>query len=257
MYRTDFGKGKNMNEKIRQILVILSTLGVILVNFLAATGRVNDKTTGELSDKYFTEITPAGYAFSIWSLIYLGLIAFSVYQALPAQTANKIFEKIRTVYVINALANCGWILAWHYELVPLSLLIMLVLLGTLIYINHVVLDAETTAEIITTKIPFNIYFGWITLATILNAAITLVYFNTEVSPFYASVAGAVLIAVAAILGCLLRFKLKTFFYPLTLAWGITAIAVKQSGDTIIVVTSAVAVVALLIAAFGGFIKPDE
>ena len=246
-----------MNEKIRQILVIVSTLGVIVVNFLAATGKVNDKTTGELSDKYFTQITPAGYAFSIWSLIYLGLIAFTIYQALPAQTDNRIFKKIRPVYIINALANCGWILAWHYELVPLSLLIMLILLGTLIYINLAVLNAETTAEIITTKVPFNIYLGWITLATILNAAITLVYFNVEFSPTLTSFAGACLILFAAVAGCFLRFKLAAAFYPLTLAWGITAIAVKQSGDTIVVVASAVAVIALLLAALAGYIKPEE
>jgi hypothetical protein len=245
-----------MNEKIRQVLVIVATAGVIFVNFLAASGFVNNKTTGELSDKFSTDITPAGYAFAIWSLIYLGLIAFSIYQALPSQTENNLFKQIRTIYILNCLANCGWIYAWHYELVPLSLLIMLVLLGTLIFINVVLIKANSTADILTAKVPFNIYFGWITVATILNASITLVYFGVQCSEIATSIIGAILILIATTLGVLLRFKISSAFYPITIAWGLTAIAVKQSGDTIIVVSTAIGVILLLITALAGFIKKD-
>ncbi|MGI8544914.1 MAG: tryptophan-rich sensory protein, partial [Aridibacter sp.] len=153
-----------MSEKIKQILVMIATSGVVFVNYLAADGIINNKTTGELAEKYTTDITPVGYAFSIWGLIYLGLIAFSIYQALPTQTDNYLFKKIRSVYVVNCIANCAWIYAWHYEHIPLSGLIMLILLGTLVYINIVLVKAESAAEIITTKVPFNIYFGWITVA---------------------------------------------------------------------------------------------
>ncbi len=246
-----------MNEKIRQILVIVATAGVIFVNYLAATGVVNNKTTGELSDKYTTGITPAGYAFSIWSLIYLGLIAFTIYQALPSNTDNKFFKKIRTAYILNCVANSAWIYAWHYELVPVSLLIMLVLLGTLIFINTVLIDTETTAELITTRIPFNIYFGWITVATILNFAITFVYFNVQVSATVGSIIGAVLIFAATAIGVILRFKISSVFYPLTIAWGLTAIAVKQSGDTFVVVAAAIGVIALLISALAGLILTEN
>ncbi|MGI8668585.1 MAG: TspO/MBR family protein [Aridibacter sp.] len=245
-----------MNERFRQILVIIATFGVIFVNFLAAFGYVNNKTTGELSDKYFTQITPAGYAFSIWSLIYLGLIVFSIYQALPANEDNRFFKRIRTIYIINCVANCAWIYAWHYEFIPLSLLIMFILLGTLAFINVVLIRADSTAEIITTKVPFNIYFGWITVATILNFAITLVYFGIRFPENITSIVGAILILIATALGCFLRFKISSAFYPLTIAWGITAIAVKQSGDTIVVVASAIGVILLLISALAGFIKNE-
>ena len=245
-----------MSEKIRQILVILATTGVIFVNYLAATGVVNNKTTGELSDKYITEITPAGYAFVIWSLIYLGLIAFSIYQAFPSQTENQIIKKIRPVYILNAFFNTLWIYAWHYEIIPMSLLIMLGLLGTLIYINLKLTGSESSAVIVTTKVPFNIYFGWITVATILNASTTLVYFGVQFSPVIISTIGAILIFIATGLGCLLRFKISAIFYSLTIAWGITAIAVKQSGDTIVVVTAAFGVIALLIAALAGVVMKD-
>ncbi len=245
-----------MNEKLRQILVIIATTGVIFVNYLAATGVVNNKTTGELSDTFPTEITPAGYAFAIWSLIYLGLIAFSIYQAFPSQTENKLFRKIRPVYILNCLANSAWIYAWHYELIPLSLLIMLVILGTLIFINVALVDMDTVAETLVAKIPFNVYFGWITVATILNVSITLVYFGVQFSANVISITGAILIAIATILGILLRFKISSVFYPITIAWGLTAIAVKQSGDTIVVVACAIGVISLLISALAGFINKD-
>lgn len=246
-----------MSEKIRQILVIIATAGLIFINYLAAVGVINNLTPGEISDKYVTDITPAGYAFAIWSLIYFGLILFSIYQALPSNRNNLLFKKIRTVYILSCLANCAWIFAWHYELVPLSLLIMFILLGTLIFINLVLMRADSTAEIITTKVPFNIYFGWITVAAILNATITLVYFGVQFPETSASIVGAILILVAAALGILLRFKISSAFYPLAIAWGITAIVVKQSGDTIVVTASAIGVILLLIAALAGFVMQEN
>ncbi len=246
-----------MNERLKQMLVIAATVLVIIANSLATAGFINDKTPGELSDKYITQITPAGYAFGvIWSLIYLGLIVFSIYQALAANEDNRFFKRIRTVYIVNCLANCAWIFAWHYELIPLSIIIMMVLLTTLVFINVVLIRADATAELLTTKVPFNLYFGWITVATILNASITLVYFGVQMSAAIGSIIGAILILIATALGVLLRFELSAFFYPIAIAWGLTAIAVKQSGDTIVVVASAIGVISLLIAALAGFVKDD-
>ena len=245
-----------MTEKIRQILVPVATAIVIYVNYRAASGIVNNKTTSELSEKFPTDFTPAGYAFAIWSLIYLGLIVFSIYQAIPAQTENKLFVKIRPAYILNCLANAAWIYAWHYELIPLSLLIMLVLLGSLIFINLSLNEMDTISETLIAKVPFNIYFGWITVATILNVSITLVFFGVQLSATATSILGTILILIAMTLGILIRFKISSISYPLVIAWGITAIAVKQSADTILVVASAIAVIGLLISALAGLIYKD-
>lgn len=245
-----------MSEKIKQIVVMIATSGVVFVNYLAADGIINNKTTGELAEKYATDITPAGYAFSIWGLIYLGLIAFSIYQALPTQTDNYLFKKIRSVYVVNCIANCAWIYAWHYESISLSGLIMLILLGTLVYINIVLVKAESAAEIITTKVPFNIYFGWITVATILNVTIMLVYLGIQFPDHITSIVGAILIFIVTGLGIILRFKISSAFYPATLAWGLTAIAVEQSQNTIILIATAIGVIVLLIAALAEFARDE-
>jgi hypothetical protein len=234
-----------MNDRLKPILVIIATIGVIIFNYLAASGYLGGIDTGAVSDKYPTRITPAGYAFAIWSLIYLGLIAFSIHQALP-KNAGK-FRNIRTVYILSCAANCAWLYFWHQEAIVICLAVIFILLGTLAFINVKMQRTENYAEFWFAKAPFGLYFGWVTAATILNATIALVYLDVRVSDSTAVISGAILIAVAAILGVAIRFALSNVFYSLALAWALTAIAVKQSGTTIIVVTAAFAVIALLIA----------
>lgn len=235
-----------MNDKIQQVLVIIATIGMIVFNYLAATGILGGIETGEVSDKYPTRITPAGYAFAIWSLIYLGMIAFSIYQALPSNAER--FRGIRRVYILSCVANCAWLYFWHQEMIVVCLAVILVLLGTLAFINAKLQNTETYAEFWLAKAPFGLYFGWVTAATILNATIALVYLNVQVSDSVAVFLGTVLILIAAALGVIIRWRLRSYFYPLAIAWALTAIAVKQSGQTLIVVSAAVGVIVCLLAA---------
>lgn len=246
-----------MNEKIRQFLVPLATAGVIFVNYLAGTGKINNVTPEVISDKYPTIITPAGYAFAIWSLIYLGMIGFSIYQALPGQTENPRFRAIRTVYILNCVANCAWIYLWHYEMILAALVVIFVLLGTLVFINVKLRTAETTAETWLAKVPFSIYFGWVTVASILNASIALVYLGVRTTDLPAQICGALLIVIAVVLGVIMRFKLNLTAYPLAVAWALTAIAVAHGGETIIVVSAAIAVIILLLTALSAFLTAGK
>ena len=240
------------NQKIKQILVIIATFGVIFINYLAAIGKINNTDPGAVSDRYPTIITPAGYAFSIWSLVYVGLIAFSIYQALPSKTAW--FANIRTIYILNCAANCAWIYLWHYGFIGSSIFVMLLILGTLILINSYLLKANSTAEYILARLPFNIYFGWITVAAIANATIMFAYLGVETSEAVTKILGIILLLIATGLGILIRIKQQNIAYPLVIAWALTAIAVEQSGKTSIVVTCAVCVIILLIAATSALIQ---
>ena len=235
-----------MNDKIQQILVIAATAGMIIFNYLAATGILGGIETGAVSDKYPTRITPAGYAFAIWSLIYLGMIAFSIYQALPSNAER--FRRLRRVYILSCAANCAWLYFWHQEMIVVCLAVILVLLAALAFINAKLQNTETYAEFWLVKAPFGLYFGWVTAATILNATIALVYLNVQVSDSTAAILGAGLILIAAALGGIIRWRLRNYFYPLAIAWALTAIAVKQSGKTLIVASAAVGVIACLLAA---------
>jgi hypothetical protein len=236
----------NNNQRIKQILVIVATFGVIFVNYLAAKGYINQQTPETISNKYPTLVTPSGYAFAIWSLIYFGLIAFSIYQALPKNTAR--YASVRTVYIVNCVANCAWIYCWHYNQILASLVVMFGLLATLVYINVKLLNTDSQAEYWLVRVPFNVYFGWITVATILNFTVALVYLDVKTSDLTASVLASILIIAATLLGILIRFKLANFAYPVTIAWALTAIAVKQSGQTMIVASAAFCMMALLISA---------
>lgn len=236
-----------MQDKLQQILVIAATVGMIILNWLAATGVYGGVQTGAISDKYPTHITPAGFAFPvIWSLIYLGMIAFSIYQALPTN-AEK-FRGIRRFYILSCVANGAWLYFWSQEKMIVSLAIIVIFLITLAVINIKLKVAETYAEYWLAKVPFGLYFGWVTAATILNATITLDSVGVGFSDTTTKMIGAALMIIAAALGVFIRWKLKNYFYPLAIAWALTAIAVKQSGQTLIVTACAIGVIISLIAA---------
>lgn len=234
------------SERSKQFLVVAATIGVIVFNVLAARGYLGGIDPGAISNRYPTRVTPAGYAFAIWSLIYLGLIAFAVFQALPRNVER--FRSIRSVYILNCAANCAWLYLWHQQSIAVCALVIFIMLGTLAYINAKLQTTDSIGEFWLAKFPFGLYFGWVTAATILNAAAALVYLNVQISDSLTNYLAAGLILTATALGIVIRFKLNNVFYPLAIAWALTAIAIKQSGQTIIVASAAVSVNVLLIVA---------
>lgn len=231
-----------MSEKVKQILVIFATIGVIFINWLATTGYIGGVTPEVISDKYPTFLTPSGYAFSIWGWIYLGLIIFSILQAFPANLQK--FFRIRIFYITSCLVNCAWIYFWHHDQIFLSLLVILSLLTILAVIN---LNLERENNLFT-RIVFGIYFGWVSVASVVNGAVLLkangVNFGENAEIWLASL----VIAIVSVIGIFVRHKLPNIAYPIAIAWAITAIAVKQSGKTAIVFTAGIGVIALLISA---------
>ena len=230
-------------DRLRAILVLVATLATIGINFLAAAGYINGTTPEEVSNKYLTPVTPAGYAFAIWSLIYAGLIAFSIYQLLPAQIAK--FKRKRTLYIISCVLNCAWIYFWHHEQIVACFLLIASLAFVLFLICRTLKNTDSLGEYWLAKAPFSIYFGWITAASLVSFAILLKYFGFEISG--STLLAVLLILLAAVLGVLLRIRLSNDLYPLAVAWALTGIAVKQSGNTPIVFACAIGTVACLIA----------
>lgn len=235
-----------MQDKLQQFLVIVATAGMLVLNWLAKIGTLGGIETGAISDKYPTHITPAGFAFAIWGLIYLGMIAFSVYQASPSNAAK--YRDVRRIYILSCVANGAWLYTWSQEMMIVSLGIMIVLLITLAVINVNLRATKTNAEYWLAKVPFGLYFGWVTAAAILNATITLISLGVDFSETTTILTGAALMLIAAALGAFVRWKLKNYFYPLAIAWALTAIAVKQSGQTLIVLACAIGVIICLVAA---------
>lgn len=237
-----------MSEKSRPFLVILATIGLIAVNYFAGTGQINNTTPGEISDAFPTRITPAGYAFSIWSVIYIGLIGFSGWQILPAQIKNPRLKTVRSLYILNCALNCIWIYLWHYRQIPFSILAMIGILGTLVLINVQLKDSATSGEFWLARVPFQIYFGWITAALILNAAIVFVSFDFLPAAPISNALGIALLLAAAALAFIIRRGLNAVFYAFAVAWALAAIAYAHFNNLPIGVTAAVCAAAALLAA---------
>lgn len=228
-------------------LVMLATLATVAVNFLAATGRINGVAPDEVSNQFPTVITPAGWAFSIWSLIYTGLIAFSIFQLLPSRLAQ--FRQVRIPYIISCILNCAWILLWHHFQIGLCALVIAMLLASLIWVNSMIDTPGSFMEALMTKAVFGLYAGWVTVATLVNLAVYLVSQNVEWSPAIWTVFGIACLLIAAAAALIARISIQNFVYPLSVAWAAAAIGANQSGkNTAIVVTTAIVCIGCLIIA---------
>jgi hypothetical protein len=227
------------------ILVMLSTIATVVVNFLAATGHINGVAPNEISDRYPTVLTPAGWTFSIWSLIYVGLIAFSVYQLLPSKVAR--FTRVRVPYIVSCVLNCAWILLWHHYHIGICAVVIALLLVSLFWVNLSIEKPVSLVETLVVKGTFGLYAGWVTLATLVNLLVFLVSTGVEWSVAVWTVVGIVCLAVAAAAAVLVRVRLGNFVYPLAVAWAAAGIGANQSGkSTAIVVATAIVCIGCLI-----------
>ena len=223
-------------DTVRQVLVLLSVLAVIVVNGLATGLPLNGKTTGEISDSFDVFFVPAGYVFSIWGLIYLGLIAYAIYQVLPAQAENPDLRNIGAVFVLSSLANMAWIFLWHYEVFPLTVVAMLVLLACLIviYLRLDIGRAQVSSGMRWfVHLPFSIYLGWITVATIANVTTLLAYWNWGGWGISPEMWAVIMLAIATVVGGLVSFTRGDIAYAAVLVWAFAGIGVKHSGNPIV------------------------
>jgi hypothetical protein len=216
------------------VLNLIGFLGVLLVNTLANTLPINNKTTGQLSDEYPNLFVPAGVTFSIWGVIYILLAIFSVYQLVQAfKKENKntvVFEKIGLFFILTCLANICWIFAWHYELAGLSLVVMLVLLLTLItiYLNlQIGLSKASRAEKYLVHLPFSVYLGWISIATIANITAFLVSSGWNGFGLSEQFWAVLVIGVGVLLALLMLFLRKDIYYCLVVDWALLGILLKR------------------------------
>jgi benzodiazapine receptor len=218
-------------ELLRQLVTVLAVVATIVMNGLANALPLNGQTTGEISDRFPVYFVPAGYVFSIWGLIYLGLIGYAVYQALPAQRGNPRLRRIGYLFGLSCVANIVWLFFWHYELFPLTLVAMIILLLLLIviYLRLEIGQAQVpSAEKWLVHIPFSIYLGWITVATIANVT-TLLYFLNWDGWGISSQAWAVIMLIVALgIASAVSLTRGDVAYMLVIVWAFAGIGVKQA-----------------------------
>jgi len=229
---------KSRSVLILSILNLLGFLGTVVVNALANILPINNITTGALSDLYPNLFVPAGLTFAIWGLIYVLLGIFVIYPLIPRVRRDpqkvEFVQRIGPLFFISCLANIGWIFAWHYQILPLSLIFMLILLGCLlvIYLRLNVGKSETTrAEKYFVHVPFSVYVGWITIATIANVTALLVNINWNTwglgEQFWA--VAVIVVGIAIALSAL--FTRKDIYYSLVVDWALLGILLKRLSVT--------------------------
>jgi hypothetical protein len=220
-----------------KIAVVLTYLIMVAVNALASILPINGLDTGQISDSFPNLFAPAGLTFSIWGLIYLLLAAYTLYQLGLFQAdrnaaKSDLFAKIGVLFALSSLANAAWILAWHYFNIALSLLLMLVILALLAKINLIINSEELNPrERFFIRLPFHVYFGWITVATIANVTSLLVFSGWNQFGFNDVVWMLLIVPVGALIGLLTMFRFRSVAYGLVIIWAYLGIVIKHTSAT--------------------------
>jgi hypothetical protein len=229
---------------------ILALVTMIVVNYLSNTGIFNGNTMSSVSAKYDNLFTPAGYAFSIWGLIYLALTSFVIYQSkgmFKTKEVPSVVDKIGWMFVFSCVANCLWVIAWLYDYTGLSVVIMLMLLITLMSIvfrTRMELDLVPLKQIALEWWPFAIYLGWICVALIANVAAYLTKVQWDGLGIDAITWTIVMIVVAAAVNIILIWQRNLRESALAGAWGLTAVAIANAQEMQAYVAIAAVVVIL-------------
>jgi hypothetical protein len=224
-------------DSIRQYANLLTVILALGVNILAATLPLNGQNTGEISDRFQVYFVPAGYVFSIWGVIYLGWIAFTVFQYQSSQKESPRLRRLGYLFAISNIANAAWLFCWHYNLFGLSVLVMLVLLGLLIasYLRlNVNRSPVPPLEYWSVDVLFSVYLGWITVATVANITDWLYFVGWDGFGISAQVWAVIMLAVASLLGLAMAITRHDLGYLAVLVWAFVGIAVKQSAAPMVV-----------------------
>jgi hypothetical protein len=240
-----------LKDTVRQIVNLLTVLIALTVNILASALPLNGQNTGEISDLFQVYFVPAGYVFAIWLVIYIGWIAFTIYQFRGDQKESPRLRRLGYLFAISNLLNAAWLFTWHYNIFGLSVLVMLALLGSLIasYLSlNVNLSSAKGAQWWSVDLPFSIYLGWITVATVANITDWLFFISWSGFGIPAMTWAVIMIVVASVLGLLVALTRRDAAYLFVLVWSFIGIAVKQTPAPSVVTTAWIAAAATLILA---------
>ena len=230
---------------------VFANVAVIVVNALAgSTALIGGQQTAAISDSNPTLVTPAGFTFTIWGLIYLLLGVFVVYQLLVRPRSSSPHGRIGWLFVLSAVFNIAWLFAWQYEQLVISVVIMLLLLITLIAIYRRLRVGEESVgwtDRLAVQLPFSVYLGWITVATVANVSAALVSIGWDGLGIAPEIWAIVVLLLVLVITVTMAFDRRDVAYGAVIVWALVGIASNQSDNTTIVAatvtTAAVIVVA--------------
>ena len=235
---------------VRQALVLLAAIATIAFNGISQSIPLGGRTSADISNQYTTYFTPANYAFAIWGVIYLLLIAFGIYQALPSQRQNAKARQIGWLFILSCVLNCAWITLFQYNRILISVGVIIAFLLTLIAI-YARLDIgngqPSAADRWLLQLPFSVYLGWLCVATIANIAVLGIAQNWG-SPLgiEPAVWATIMLLVATLVGVIFATTRRDVGFVLVLVWAFGAIVSKQSASPLVATTALVTAIVLLV-----------
>ena len=239
-------------KKILQIGNGIAFVSVVFINYLSNTGLLNNTTIGEISKDLNSLFTPAGYAFSIWGLIYLLLLGFAIYQgrSLFVKVRNDDFVlKTGPWFILSCVFNCAWIFSWIYGYTGLSCIFIFLLLFSLLKIvwkNSMELWDAPFSVILFLWWPFVIYSGWVTVASIANVSSYLVKVGWDGFGVSPKIWTLIMILIATAINLIITWKRNMREFGMVGAWALIAIGVANHDNNLMIVYTAFATAAILI-----------
>lgn len=239
----------------RQVVLLLAALSTLGMNYLSTALPLFGRAINQVSDALPNSFAPTGLTFAVWGLIFLGLLVFAVYQALPAQRARR-YDRLFWPFLLSNLFNSAWLLAFQSLNIGLSVAVMEGLLASLIWLYVTLQDMRLQgAERYTLGVPTSLYLGWITVAAVANVTLWLV--SRGATSGLAGVSGpfwsALLLLVAALIGTVLLARRRDLTFALVLVWAFYGVYLARPQQAT-VVTGVVVAVALLVGVLLGFVR---
>ncbi len=241
-----------IRSDIRAYVNIGALAVVLLMNFLSNAIPFNNMTQQELSAANPVLITPAPYVFSIWGLIYLALIAFVVYQALPQFRENPAVKAVGILFAVSCVFNVLWLILWHYQNIGWSFIIILLFLATLVVIYlrlGAVTAIKNSYDRVLVKYPFSLYLAWLSAATIVNFNVWLYsigWLGTGTGAVFFTV---LMLIIAALLALAVFYLRQDYIYAAVFVWALIGIGVRHGTDlpflTVVAWLAAVAIIFFL------------
>jgi len=219
-----------------RIVNLLAFVPLMVLNGWAGSGGLSGESIGVVANRWPTLLLPASWTFGIWSLIYLALAGFVVYQALPRPGAREAAARIGPVWLVTVVLNVGWLTAFSFSRFALALAVMAALLVSLIVV-FIRLDVGGrpvgTVERLLVQAPFSLYLGWITVAFIVNTAQYLEYLGWDGAPLNPVAWTVIMMAVATVIGALFDLLRREWIVPLVVAWALVGIGARYADRPVV------------------------
>jgi len=239
------------------LITVITYIIMVVTNALANILPINGVNTGTVSENYSNLFAPAGITFTIWGLIYLLLLGYTIYQLFEIKTRDantkKMLFEIGILFSVSSIINAIWIFMWHYDHIGITLILMLILLLTLIIIR-IKIEKYTLnlKQKLLVRLPFSIYFGWITVATIANVTTYLVSIEwngwTLPEAFWTNI----ILFVGGIIGIITLIRFRDMAYGFVILWAYMGILIKHlapegyKGEYVSVIISTIVVILMVI-----------